>query len=49
MTGHIEPYVWGFRQIRECIYNKTLTTLDPHRSVPNMTDHIDLTYEGLGC
>ena len=41
MAGNIEPYILGFRLLRECIYNKTLNTLDPHRIVPNMAGHIE--------
>ena len=36
IAGHIEPYVWGFRLLRECIYNKTFNTLDTHSIIPNM-------------
>ena len=39
IAGHIEPYVAGFRLLREFIYNKNLNTLDPHRIVPNMAVH----------
>ena len=41
MAGHIEPYIWGFRLRRECIYNKTLNTVDSLRIVPNMAGHIE--------
>ena len=41
MAGHMEPYVWGFTLLMECIYNKTLNTLDPHSVVPNMAGHIE--------
>ena len=41
MAGHTEPYIGGFRLLRECIYNKALNTLDLHMNVPNIAGHIE--------